>query len=230
MFSDAISSISWRWRPSSPLIAAAISGSASARVAVKNESGAEAVLALVAEGLIGEISPPPQALKERCGRSGVAVESGAGGIPYRAAAAKRLRVVADIYARYGGNRGRLRVGFLVAPALSRGPIPVVIPGRCKVSDPEARDSRCAIAHLRFALRAPRNDLLFHYTNRYAPPFSTERWNAGRACMRDSQALKFGYGPSLSNTFAISPTKLIWISAPVSDFPTKNSLPFSAPST
>src|SRR6476620_8914493 len=60
MFSDAISSISWRCRPSSPLIAAAISGSACSRVAVKNESGAEAVLALEDEGLMGEISPPPQ--------------------------------------------------------------------------------------------------------------------------------------------------------------------------
>src|SRR5712664_479001 len=54
MFSDAISSISWRWRPSSPLIAAAISGSAWSSVAVKNESGAEAVLALEGEGLMGE--------------------------------------------------------------------------------------------------------------------------------------------------------------------------------
>src|ERR1700733_4580928 len=63
MFSDAISSISWRWRPSSPWIAAAISGSASARVAVKNESGAEAVLMLEADGLIGEISPPPQPVR-----------------------------------------------------------------------------------------------------------------------------------------------------------------------
>src|ERR1700737_1694612 len=70
----------------------------------------------------------------------------------------------------------------------------------------------------------------YFANRYAPPFSIERWNAGRACIRDSHALKFGYGPSLSNTFAISPTKLIWISSPVSDFPTKNSLPVSAPST
>src|SRR5882724_5686466 len=60
MFSDAISSISWRWRPSSPLMAAAISGSACSSVAVKNESGAEAVLA---KELIGEISPPPQALR-----------------------------------------------------------------------------------------------------------------------------------------------------------------------
>ena len=62
----------------------------------------------------------------------------------------------------------------------------------------------------------------YFANRYAPPFSTERWNAGRACMRDSHALRFGYGASLSNTFAISPTKLIWISAPVSELPTKNS--------
>src|SRR3954471_15228431 len=63
MFSDAISSISWRWRPSSPRTAAAISGSASASVAVKNESGADAVLAELAGGFIGEISPPPQALE-----------------------------------------------------------------------------------------------------------------------------------------------------------------------
>src|SRR5712671_7621320 len=62
MFSDAISSISWRWRPSSPLIAAAISGSACSSVAVKNESGAEAVLALE-EGLMDEISPPPQPVR-----------------------------------------------------------------------------------------------------------------------------------------------------------------------
>src|SRR5882672_4906228 len=62
MFSDAISSISWRWRPSSPLIAAAISGSACSSVAVKNESGAEAVLALEGEELMGEISLTPQAV------------------------------------------------------------------------------------------------------------------------------------------------------------------------
>ena len=31
----------------------------------------------------------------------------------------------------------------------------------------------------------------YYANRYAPPFSMLRWNAGRACMRDSQALRFG---------------------------------------
>src|SRR5450759_5264190 len=103
MFSDAISSISWRWRPSSPRMAADISGSACSRVAVKNESGAEAVLALEDGGLIGEISPPPQAFKARCGRSCVAIESGPGGIPYRAAAAKHLRYRPDIYARYGGE-------------------------------------------------------------------------------------------------------------------------------
>src|SRR6202047_2656834 len=101
MFSDAISSISWRCRPSSPRIAAAISGSASVSGAVKNESGAEPalsleVLALEAlalgdEGLMSEISPPPQPVtgiaaghvwrSKRCAR----------GIAYRAAAAKRLR-------------------------------------------------------------------------------------------------------------------------------------------
>ena len=26
----------------------------------------------------------------------------------------------------------------------------------------------------------------YFANLYAPPFSTERWNAGRACIRDSQ--------------------------------------------
>src|SRR6202521_1527039 len=60
MFSDAISSTSWRCRPSSPQMAAAISGSASVRVAVKNESGAEVVFALEDEELMSEISPPPQ--------------------------------------------------------------------------------------------------------------------------------------------------------------------------
>src|ERR1700738_2114052 len=75
MFSEAINSISWRCRPSSPLMAAAISGSAWSRVAVKNESGAEAVLVL-AEELMGGISPPPQAFGARCGRSCVAVGSG----------------------------------------------------------------------------------------------------------------------------------------------------------
>src|SRR5260370_22434503 len=63
MFSDAISSISWRCRPSSPLMAAAISGSASASVAVKNESGAEADLALEDEAVMEEISPSPQAFR-----------------------------------------------------------------------------------------------------------------------------------------------------------------------
>jgi hypothetical protein len=31
----------------------------------------------------------------------------------------------------------------------------------------------------------------YFANRYAPPFSTLRWKAGRACIRDSHALKFG---------------------------------------
>jgi hypothetical protein len=35
----------------------------------------------------------------------------------------------------------------------------------------------------------------YYANRYAPPFSTERWNAGRACMRDSQALRHVPNPT-----------------------------------
>src|SRR3981081_4881761 len=60
MFSDAISAISGRCRPSAPRIAAAISGSASVRPAVKKESGAEAVFALEDEELMGEKSPPPQ--------------------------------------------------------------------------------------------------------------------------------------------------------------------------
>src|SRR4029453_3547138 len=71
MFSEAISSISWRCRPSSPLIAAAISGSASARVAVKKESGAEPELeravALLEEAVIGEYLPRGKPLG--CGRS-----------------------------------------------------------------------------------------------------------------------------------------------------------------
>src|SRR3569833_41095 len=58
MFSEAISSISWRCRPSSPCTAAAISGSASARVALKKESVAERAL------VIGEISPRPQVLTQ----------------------------------------------------------------------------------------------------------------------------------------------------------------------
>jgi hypothetical protein len=31
----------------------------------------------------------------------------------------------------------------------------------------------------------------YLANRYAPPFSTERWKAGRACIRVSQAFRFG---------------------------------------
>src|SRR5258708_35495795 len=72
MFSEAISSISWRCRPSSPRIAAAISGSAWSSVAVKNESGAEAVFALEDVELMSEISPPPQCV------TGIAVGHGKG--------------------------------------------------------------------------------------------------------------------------------------------------------
>jgi hypothetical protein len=35
----------------------------------------------------------------------------------------------------------------------------------------------------------------YFANLYAPPFSTLRWNAGRACIRDSHPLRLGYGPS-----------------------------------
>src|SRR5712672_3534637 len=83
MFSDAISSISWRWRPSSPLIAAAISGSACSSVAVKNESGAEAVLALEGEGLMGEISPPPQPVRRGAGGHGWRSEAALAGYHIR---------------------------------------------------------------------------------------------------------------------------------------------------
>src|ERR1700749_1782346 len=103
MFSEAISSISWRCRPSSPRIAEAISGSASVSVAVKNESGAELVLLLAEElvgGVISEYLPRRSLLGELravlCGG-----RSDAGGIPYRAARAKRLRYKSHIYARYG---------------------------------------------------------------------------------------------------------------------------------
>src|ERR1700716_530424 len=88
MFSDAISSISWRCRPSSPRIAAAISGSASVRPAVKNESGAEAVFALEDEELMGEKSPPPQpvtrvqsvcvAVEKMCSRDSTSARNGQG--------------------------------------------------------------------------------------------------------------------------------------------------------
>src|SRR5450755_3072884 len=118
MFSDAINSISWRWRPSSPAIAAAISGSASASEDVKNESGAEAVLGLLDEGLMSEISPPPQALRAlravTCGGRKMTC-----GIPHRPEMAKRLRYPPDIYARYGGDGADARLSQpppFVAPA------------------------------------------------------------------------------------------------------------------
>src|SRR5436309_3919046 len=103
MFSEAISSISWRCRPSSPLMAAAISGSACSSVAVKNESGAEAVLALEDEGLIGEISPPPQLLRRTAVGHGWRSEGAEAGYHIRAGMAKPLRYKPEIYARYGGD-------------------------------------------------------------------------------------------------------------------------------
>src|SRR3954454_4207600 len=106
MFSDAISSISWRCRPSSPLMAAAISGSASASVAVKNESGAEAVLAELAGGFIGEYLHRRRLLRLTGGhvwRSKAASRR----LAYRGQQAKRLRLLGAIYARYGGMRGFL---------------------------------------------------------------------------------------------------------------------------
>src|SRR5436305_11816996 len=124
MFSDAISSISWRCRPSAPRIAAAISGSASARVAVKNESGAEAVWALEEVELMGEISPPPQPV------TGIAVGHGwrseavlAGyhiGPEWPSACGTHPVVMQDMVG-IGGLPGGLGHKPHVAPALSRGP-------------------------------------------------------------------------------------------------------------
>src|ERR1700675_3597579 len=101
MFSEAISSISWRCRPSSPWIAAAISGSASVSPAVKNESGAEAVLALGVlalkeEELMGEISPPPQPATGGAVGHVMAVERVLCEIPHRPGMAKGLRYRPDI--------------------------------------------------------------------------------------------------------------------------------------
>src|ERR1700688_1877300 len=124
MFSDAISSISWRWRPSSPRIAAAISGSACSSVAVKNEWGAEAVLALADGAVIGEISPPPQPVTGVADGHVWRSKAAFRGIPYQTATAKHLRYVADIYARYGGVWGWFQPAPApsgVAPALSPRP-------------------------------------------------------------------------------------------------------------
>src|ERR1700722_2013674 len=67
MFSDAINSISWRCRPNSPRMVSAISGSAAASGAVKNESGADGVRGCEGDELVGgvmdEISPPPQPVR-----------------------------------------------------------------------------------------------------------------------------------------------------------------------
>src|ERR1700744_4854582 len=78
MFSEAISSISCRCRPSSPWIAAAISGSACARLAVKKESGALAVLALEDGGFIAKYLHRRNPLG---GAVGLVVAVGSGGQP-----------------------------------------------------------------------------------------------------------------------------------------------------
>src|SRR5712664_1339170 len=209
MFSDAISSISWRWRPSSPLIAAAISGSAWSSVAVKNESGAEAVLAPVGEGLMDEISPPPQPVRR-----------GAVGHGWRSEAALAGYHIGPRWpSGCGAGRSFMQdmVGDGVVASLPSGrrrrpPLPLAgrgrgwgSPGTVLVATPPLPDPPPQGGREQeSALASPSP----YFANRYAPPFSTLRWNGGRACMRDSHALKFGYGASLSNTFAISPTKLI----------------------
>src|SRR5690349_3343813 len=195
MFSEAISSISWRWRPSSPWTAAAISGSACASEAVKNESGAEGLWRLEEGGFIGEYlhrhKPLTRLRSAVCGGQSWSGPLSISQQPGQALAV-REQYLCKIWwhTRLGGH-------------------------------PESRPSITA---------SPRPCRGRLYANRYAPPFSTERWNAGRACIRDSQADRFGYAPSFPNTLAISPTKLIWMSAPVSEAPTKNSRPWSAPST
>src|SRR5712664_913954 len=123
--------------------------------------------------------------------------------------AKRLRCGPVIYARYGGGWGGRQPA--VGSEASSSPPPCGEGSGVGVS----RHSACGHPPLpdpppqggreqESALASPSP----YFANRYAPPFSTLRWNAGRACMRDSHALRFGWGASLSNTFAISPTKLI----------------------
>jgi hypothetical protein len=71
-------------------MAAAMSGSASPRVAVKNESGAEVVLALLGEELMGKYLHRRNQLRvSRAVRYGG--RKSAAGIPHRPAMAKRLR-------------------------------------------------------------------------------------------------------------------------------------------
>src|ERR1700726_2856970 len=136
MFSEAISSISWRWRPSSPRIAAAISGSACSSVAVKNESGAEAVLALEAEELMSEISPPPQPVRGVAAghvwRSKAALAGYHIGPPRPSTCGARLLFMQDMV-----WMGWLPVGPGF-PTPASPPHHVVIPGRCKASNPEPR--------------------------------------------------------------------------------------------
>src|SRR6266851_5906699 len=120
MFSDAISSISWRCRPSSPRIAAAISGSASVSVAVKNESDAEAVLILEAlaledEELMSEISPPPQPV------TGIAVGPGwRSEACWRDTTSGRNGQALAVHARY---LCKIWWGYQFSPSCSNSPPP-----------------------------------------------------------------------------------------------------------
>src|SRR5690242_13008352 len=124
MFSEAISSISCRWRPSSPLIAAAISGSASASVAVKNELGAEAVLELGDEEVIGRNISTVASPYGQGGRLCVAVE--------RSLRDTTSAGIGQAFAVSGSHLCKIWWGgspSLVAPALSRGPYPRKVIGR-----------------------------------------------------------------------------------------------------
>src|SRR5215470_593430 len=126
MFSEAISSISCCCRPSSPRIAAAISGSAVASEAVKNESGAaleELALEVLALVLIGEYPHRPNLLGGLRAVLEWRVESCVSRLAHRSAPAKDLRSPPDFYARYGGRRYRGRgnrrarsVGATIRPA------------------------------------------------------------------------------------------------------------------
>jgi hypothetical protein len=103
-----------------------------------------------------------------------------------------------------GEPGFARSGTLLKPSpVMPGPVPgihVFLGPKTWMAGTSPAMTAKNISHI---ICVPR-----HFANRYAPPFSILRWNAGRACMRDSHALRFGYGPSLLNAFAMSPAKLI----------------------
>src|ERR1700716_186958 len=109
-------------------MAAAISGSASVNVAVKNESGAEPVLALVDEGLMSEISPPPQPVRQGAGghvwRSKAALAEYHIRRQWPSACGASLLFVQDMVGMEvfpSPNAGVPKHLPRVAPALSRGP-------------------------------------------------------------------------------------------------------------